>query len=226
MPIPAIPPYPMPTPATLPEAVVGWCVDPRRAAVLVHDMQAYFLAPFDARRSPAAELIVNCRRLLDAAAAVGVPVVYSAQPGAMSTVERGLLHDFWGPGMGRGPDTDIPAELAPCLDDHVVTKWRYSAFQRTDLADHLRALQRDQLIVTGVYANTGCLATAVDAFSLDVEVFLLPDAVADFSADEHWRAVEYAAARCAAVPTTDQVLGDFRRDRVSTSPGDHAPARS
>ncbi|MER5227851.1 isochorismatase family protein [Streptomyces flaveus] len=42
---------------------------------------------------------------------------------------------------------------------------------------------------------------AVEAFTHDIQPFLVADAVADFSADDHRLAVEYAARRCAVVTT-------------------------
>ena len=136
--------------------------------------------------------------------------VYTAQPGAMTTHQRGLLSELWGPGMGSGQaDRAITAELAPKAGDRVLTKWRYSAFHRTPLADVLWQTERDQLIVCGVYAHIGCLTTCVDAFSRDVRAFLVADAVADFSAEKHRTALTMAAGSCAATPTTDRLLQDL-----------------
>lgn len=220
MPIPAIPSYPMPAGEVLPENSLTWRPDPARAVLLVHDMQQYFLAPFDGDDSPRAALETNVARLRAGAAAVGVPVVYTAQPGAMTCAQRGLLHDLWGPGMARDDARDIPSWLAPTEDDTVLTKWRYSAFHDTGLDELLADLGRDQMVVTGVYANTGCLVSAVDAFSRDIETFVVHDAVADFSAEDHRQALHYAATRCAVVLGADEVLGDLagRPDREGVDP--------
>lgn len=206
MPIPPIRPYPLPAAADLPAGPATWAPDPDRAVLLVHDMQQYFVDFFPAGE-PATTLVANIRRLRVAAVAAGMPIVYTAQPGSMSARDRGLLRDFWGPGMAADENNRrIVAGLTPGPDDVVLTKWRYSAFHRTDLEDRLRAWGRDQLVIVGVYAHVGCLMTAADAFSRDVQPFLVGDAVADFSAEEHAEALRYAARRCAAVPATAQVL--------------------
>jgi bifunctional isochorismate lyase/aryl carrier protein len=88
----------------------------------------------------------------------------------------------------------------------VLTKWRYSAFQRTPLEEALRRLGRDQLLVTGVYASIGCALTAADAFMRDVQPFFVADAVADFTRERHDAAVMFVAERCASPMTTTQVL--------------------
>jgi bifunctional isochorismate lyase/aryl carrier protein len=207
MPIPALAPYPMPTESTLPANQVEWRADPARAVLLLHDMQQYFLAPYERDASPCAELIRNTRRLRDRAADLGMPVVYSAQPGDMGHERRGLLQDFWGPGMStKAEDVAIVDDLRPAEEDVVLTKWRYSAFARSKLREVMWQSGRDQLIVCGVYAHVGCLMTAVDAFTMDIQPFFVADAVADFTADHHRLALEYAATRCAAVVSTDQVL--------------------
>lgn len=205
-----IAPYRMPGDGDLPDAAVPWRPRPDRAVVLVHDMQRYFLRPFPAGRSPLTELVANIAKLLAAARAAGVPVMYTAQPGGMSRQDRALLHDFWGPGMGVGDaDRAIADDVAPEPGETVLTKWRYSAFFRSDLEERLRRSGRDQLIVCGVYAHMGCLITACDAFSRDIQAFLVADALADLSLDDHLMALRYAADRCAVPLSMADVLAEL-----------------
>jgi trans-2,3-dihydro-3-hydroxyanthranilic acid synthase len=203
--IPAIAPYPLPALADLPGNVANWVADPDRAVLLIHDMQRYFLRPFP--HSITDELVGNIGVLLGQCRDLGVPVAYTAQPGGMSEQERGLLKDFWGPGMRVDPtDREVVDPLAPEPADWIFTKWRYSAFYRSDLLARMREQQRDQLIICGVYAHVGILMSAVDAFTNDIQPFVVADAVADFTADYHRLAVTYAAERCAVVVTTKELL--------------------
>lgn len=203
--IPPIEPYELPGPGELPQAAVGWEPDPRRAVLLVHDMQEYFLKPFPP--SVSAPLVRNAALLRDRCAQLGVPVAYTAQPGGMTREQRGLLADFWGPGMRTSPEhRRVVAPLEPVDGDWELTKWRYSAFARSDLLERMRAHGRDQLIICGVYAHVGVLMTAVDAFTHDIQPFLAADAVADFSAGYHQLALTYAAERCARVAVTKSLL--------------------
>ncbi|MGR4869115.1 isochorismatase family protein [Variovorax sp. LARHSF232] len=206
MSIPRIATYPMP--AQVPAGRVAWAFEPGRAALLVHDMQDYFLDFYDRDAAPIPELLANTRRLVEAARAAGVPVFYSAQPTEQSADQRGLLTDMWGPGLTTHPGSAaaICAELAPGEGDVVLTKWRYSAFQRSDLEARLRSLGRDQLVVCGVYAHIGCLMSACEAFMKDIRPFLAADALADFSAEEHRMALNYVAQRCGRVALTADLL--------------------
>lgn len=99
MALPAIAPYPMPTADELPANRVGWTVDPSRAVLLVHDLQNYFLSAYDRSSAPIPELLSNVAELKKTAARLGMPVLYTAQPGGQSPDERGLQQDFWGPGL-------------------------------------------------------------------------------------------------------------------------------
>ncbi|MFI7118720.1 isochorismatase family protein [Amycolatopsis sp. NPDC049868] len=207
--LPKIEPYVLPTEAELPAGRVGWKPDAARAALLVHDAQRYFLAPYAG--SPVPEMVANIAALADAARAAGVPVFYTAQPGYQAAEDRGLLTEFWGDGIGAVIDddpaaADVVAELAPKAGDKVLTKWRYSAFQRSTFTEQLAEAGRDQLLITGVYAHIGCQATAVEAFMRDIQPFLVGDAVADFSRERHDQACEYVAQRCGALTTTAAAL--------------------
>ncbi|GHC26713.1 isochorismatase [Kushneria pakistanensis] len=207
MAIPAIASYSLPTAAELPDNRVGWQVDPARAVLLIHDMQRYFLAKYDVSAAPIPEVISHLAGLIAAARAAGVPVVYTAQPTDQPDSDRALLNDFWGPGLPGHPEQyPVVDELAPQDGDVVLTKWRYSAFQRSDLRERMRSWGRDQLIIGGVYAHIGCMATALEGFMQDVQCFMLTDGVADFSRARHDMALEYVAGRCGVVTTSARAL--------------------
>lgn len=203
--IPAIAPYSLPTPLELPENTATWKVDPGRAVLLVHDMQRFFLRPLP--EPLRTRLVDTLAGMVDRARATGVPIAYTAQPGGMTDRERGLLKDFWGSGMQTAPDDRaVVGPLTPEPDDWMLTKWRYSAFFRSDLLERMRATDRDQLVVCGVYAHVGVLMSAVEAFTNDIEAFLVGDAVADFSLAYHRMALDYAAERCAVVVPAEEVF--------------------
>lgn len=206
MSLPRIAPYVPPDARCLSLNRVNWTVDPGRAALLVHDMQNYFVRAF-APGGAVEPASVNTHRLLTASRGAGIPVVYTAQPPRQPAETRGLLMDFWGPGLGgRSDDDRIAAPLVPMPGERILVKHRYSAFHGTRLREILAEHGRDQLLITGVYAHLGCMLTAVDAFAEGVRPFFVADAVADFDRRRHWQALHYVAQSCGMVTTTDKAL--------------------
>ena len=203
---------------------VNWRVDPARAALLVHDMQRYFVRAFELERDgqplPDAQIniaIANIRRLLDAAHAANIPVYYTAQPPRQNPADRRLLTDFWGDGLQDDENAQILGELAPTEADTVLTKWRYSAFVRSPLEEQLKDLGRNQLIIGGIYAHIGCLTTALEAFMRDIQPFMVADALADFTEKEHRMSCEYASGRCARVLNTTEALEHINTGALVTA---------
>ncbi|SLM62261.1 MULTISPECIES: isochorismatase [Dickeya] len=210
MAIPMLNSYPLPTKAELPVNKVKWQVESHRAALLIHDMQNYFLNFWETSSPLTAQLIANIVRIRQLCHQLGIPVFYTAQPNAQSDKDRALLNDMWGPGLNRHPDQQqITAALTPDECDTVLVKWRYSAFHRSDLEQRLHTAGRDQLIICGVYAHIGCLTTATDAFMRDIQPFMVADALADFSREEHMMALRYTAGRCGRVLDSEQLLSEL-----------------
>lgn len=208
MSIPVIPSYVMPEAKDFPGNRVKWQVKSERAVLLIHDMQEYFLR-FYGEDNPLVEtLISNIVAIRAWAKSVGIPVVYTAQPSEQSVQDRALLNDMWGPGLTTADPASkaVVLPLTPDTDDTVLVKWRYSAFQRSPLKQLMQGWGRDQLLIVGVYAHIGCMTTALDAFMRDIQTFMIGDAVADFSEQEHRMALNYVAGRCGSVLSTAQVL--------------------
>ena len=82
----------------------------------------------------------------------------------------------------------------------------FETLANTDLRQVLSHLKKDQLVIVGVYGHMGCQVTATEAFMHDIQPFLVSDAVADFSREEHRDAVDYVAKRCGYVLQTPDVL--------------------
>lgn len=205
--LPIIQPYDLPSAAELPRSRGPWRVETGRAALLIHDMQNYFVRPFVADASPLAPAIANIARLAAYCRQKGIPVFYTAQNGDQDRRDRGLQADIWGPGMSSAEtDQAIIAPVAPQKSDFVLVKHRYSAFQRSNLETLMRVRGRDQLIVTGIYAHIGCMMTAAEAFQRDIEAFFAADALADFSREKHDLALDWVAGRCGVVAGTDQLI--------------------
>lgn len=215
MAIPKIASYKIPQSETFPENTVDWKIDPKKAVVLVHDLQTYFLNFFDKTKSPVPELLENVSQVLDNARAANIPVIYTAQPANQEPNERALLTDFWGAGLTQ--NTDIAPEVSPQAGDIQYTKWRYSAFKKTPLLKWMQEEQRDQLIIVGVYGHIGILSTALDAFMLDIKPFVIGDAIADFSEEDHLHTLKYVAGRSGCVKSVNEFIKTIKPSDSSSA---------
>lgn len=207
MAIPGLNAYTLPVAADIPDNKVQWDFEPTRAALLIHDMQDYFINFWGEACPMMAQVIANIAALRRYCKQQGIPVYYTAQPQNQSPEDRALLNDMWGPGLNNYPEQQkVVAQLTPDHDDTVLVKWRYSAFHRSTLEQALKASGRDQLLICGVYAHIGCMITATDAFMRDIQPFMVADALADFSREEHLMALKYVAGRAGRVVMTADLL--------------------
>ncbi len=205
--LPGVAPYPLPTEAELPVSRPDWTLEPGRAALLVHDMQRYFLRPYAPDADPIQGAVANIAALIARCRALGAPVFYTAQKGNQDRRDRGLQADLWGPGMQAIPEhEEIVEGLRPQAGDFPLVKHRYSAFQRSNLETLMRARGRDQLMVCGVYAHIGCQLTVAEAFQRDIQPFFIADALADFSRERHMASIAWVAAVCGVALSTRQTL--------------------
>lgn len=207
MAIPKIQSYPLPFNQDYPAAKVNWKIEKNRAALLIHDMQDYFIN-FYGDDSPLIQNVINNIAQMKAwCVENNIPVFYTAQPAEQKNEDRALLNDMWGPGLTAYPEqAEIVKKLAPNSQDHLLTKWRYSAFYNSDLKKILKDTQKDQLIICGVYAHIGVLQTAAEAFMNGIQPFVVGDSVADFSLKDHLFALQYVQRNLGVVENAERVI--------------------
>ncbi|MGC4067116.1 MAG: isochorismatase family protein [Polyangiaceae bacterium] len=203
-------PYSIPDCSSWSPQRVGFRLDTDRSFLLVHDLQRYFLAPYQEEREPLPSLLRNVHRIVEVARAARVPIAFTMQSPQQSRQERGLLWDVWGPGITAKPElSDLAQGLRPAPTEDVFEKRRYSAFRNTELEVSMRKHARNQLVIVGIYAHIGCYATALDGFMSDIQSFMVGDAVADFSLEAHSTALRLVSDTCGVVLSTERVLSTF-----------------
>jgi ureidoacrylate peracid hydrolase len=166
-------------------------LDPATAAVVVVDMQKYFLEtpPFMGMR----EIVPPLARFLPAARDAGLVVVHVITefgPGMEGAGRPGSrtrqMMDSTGMGLVRGADSaTIPPELGHDPSDVVVTKTRFSGFWGSNLADVLRGRGIETLIFAGGTTTVCVESTVRDAVFLEFNALVLSDCTRDISPELH-----------------------------------------
>ena len=137
------------------------CIDPRRTALVVIDMQNDFVKQGGSLLIPDAEATIPAiNGLLELARTSQIRVVYSQDTHRQGDAEW----ETWPEHCREGSwGWEIVAELAPATDDTIIRKLRFDAFYGTSL-DHLLRLWRiDTLVICGTLANFGVHYTAASA---------------------------------------------------------------
>jgi len=195
-------------------------IEPARAALLVIDMQNFFLEEGQACQTPEArDIVPNINRLSGAARGAGATIVWlqmtqdhdqlqewSVFYDHIKAGERGLEeldclsaghhgHDIW-PGLAVG------------ADDLKVEKRRFSAFIQGSSNLHAILGERgiDTVVVTGTLTNVCSLTTALDAMMLNYKVLVVSDANAALSDGSHNAALATVCELFGDVRTTDEVV--------------------
>jgi ureidoacrylate peracid hydrolase len=184
-------------------------------AVIVVDMQNAYATPggyvdvagFDI--SGAAAAIDQTKKVLDAARAAGVPVIYfqngwdkdyveAGGPGSPNWHKSNALKtmrarpELSGTLLAKGTwDYAIVDGLAPKPGDIVVPKTRYSGFFNTNIDSILRARGIRSLVFTGIATNVCVESSLRDAFHLEYFGVVLEDATHHLGPDFIQKAALY-----------------------------------
>ncbi|KAF0108726.1 MAG: isochorismatase hydrolase [Anaerolineaceae bacterium] len=186
--------------------------EPDRAALLVLDMQAYFLGESSHAYIPsAAAIIPNLQALIRAFAARGRPVIFTRHTN--TPADAGRMARWWNDLLA--PDSPASA-IIPELDTTqgmVIEKRQYDAFYQTDLEQILRGRAVGQVVVTGVMTHLCCETTARSAFMSGFDVFFVIDGTATYTEAFH-RASALNLAHGFAVPAlAEEILAGFENEQ-------------
>ena len=160
----------------------------RRPAVVVVDLTYGFTDPAYPTGAEMSGPVLATARLLDAARAAGLPVVFTTiayDAGQIATLTwlkkaTGMAALELGSRL-----VEIDDRLARRPEEHLVVKTGASAFFGTALASYLTAAGADTVIVTGA-TTSGCVrASVVDAVQHGFPTLVPRDCVADRAAAPH-----------------------------------------
>jgi nicotinamidase-related amidase len=186
-------------------------IDPAATALVLIDLQHGVVARQTAPR-PAAEVVHNSARLVEAARRHGVLVVKvraSFAPGRANAVQTDVDEPM--PGTLPPGWDQLVEELQPEEGDIVITKHQWGAFYGTGLDLELRRRGRRTLVLGGIATNFGVESTARDAFERNYQLLLVEDAMATFDAAAHDFALTRIFPRLGRVCTVEDVLAAWSR---------------
>lgn len=170
--------------------------------LLVIDVQHDFMDSDGAVPCPATstaggtkEVIVNVRRLVNAAKISKIPTIFTKETHRPSLIDMGRELDGDEPRhcIDETKGTTILEELgADKLADsqYLVPKRRYSAFIGTDLVFLLNAFQADTLVLIGAATNVCVHYTGADAHQYDYRIKVVEEATAGTSLEAHKAALQ------------------------------------
>ncbi len=157
---------------------------PGRSALLLLDMQDYFLEANSHAYVPSAQAIIpGIQALCQAYAAQELPIFFTrhtndlANAACMATWWRDLLTPVH-PLNGITPQLDISL-------GRVLEKSQYDAFYGTSLEEMLHGRQATQVVICGVMTHLCCETTARSAFVRGFEVFFTVDGTATYHEGFH-----------------------------------------
>lgn len=183
----------------------------KQAALLVLDMQEYFLYPASHAFIPSAPAIIpNIKNLIAAFNQHQQPVIFTRH---INTPENAAAMSRWWRDLiaAENPLSAITCDL-DTSDHQVLIKTQYDAFHRTSLEETLHTLDIVQVIITGVMTHLCCETTARSAFVRGFDVFFVADGTATYNQDFHRAALLNLAHGFATPILTAEVLTVLSND--------------
>lgn len=182
-----------------------WCFPPEKTALLVLDMQHYFLSPDSHAWIPAGTTIIPAiSAMQDYFLERGRTVVQTRH--CNNVGDAGMMALQWRELLAKeNPLSLIIPELAhpriPCLE-----KSQYDAFYRTGLEKRLRREGIAAVVICGVMTHLCCESTARSAFCRGFGVFIASDATAAYNRHYHDASLLNLGSGFAAIQPWREIL--------------------
>ena len=161
-----------------------WSLQKNSAALLIVDMQLYFLVGDSHADVPSGRSIIpKIKQLQETFLLHNLPVIQTRH---VNTRENaGRMNAWWGDILTEdNPLSSIVRDLQADRVD-IITKPQYDAFLYTDLEEHLKSNGITQLVITGVMTHLCCETTARSAFMRGFDVLFTIDGTATYREDFH-----------------------------------------
>jgi len=183
-------------------------LDPSRTALIAYDVCRRALERSEIR--PVLDAWVT---LIGAARRARVPVIYTTPVSRADGADVVLLPTDLGAETGipsltnsvEGTrDAEFPDEIAPRPEDYVFLKRRPSAFYGTGVAELLRMLRRDTILIGGGATQRGVETSVREAFSMDLKVVVVRECCWSGDREAHDYSLGKAMKMYGRIRTLDQ----------------------
>jgi maleamate amidohydrolase len=195
-------------------------IDRHRAALIAYDVCRRALTPADpARRAAMRPVLDAWVRLIAAARAAGLPVIYTTPVSRADGADVVMLPTDLSAATGVPPLTNttegtpeagFPDEIAPRPEDYVFLKRRPSAFHGTGVGELLRMLRRDSIVIGGGATNRGVETSVREAFNMDIASVVVRECCWGGDAAAHAYSLDKAMTMYARIRQLDQVVAMLR----------------
>jgi isochorismate hydrolase len=158
---------------------------PEEAALLIIDMQRYFIEEDSHAGLPSAvPIIPRIKKLAEAFKKVRLPIILTRHLNTQQ--DANMLAQWWADVITEESEL---SEITPELNlpnATIIIKTQYDAFYQTTLEKVLREREVSQLVITGVMTHLCCETTARSAFVRGFKVFFPIDGTAANDENHHW----------------------------------------
>ncbi len=176
---------------------------PKDTALLVIDMQDYFLDPSSKAFIPSSKVILpKIKELISLCQITGMPIIFTRHV----DVEKGGTMDQWWGGMLEKDDplSNITEELDTSKSD-IIEKNHYDAFLNTDLDSLLKEKGIRRVIISGIKTHLCCETTARSAFMHGYEVLFTIDGTSTNTLEQHRATIVNLSHGFATVVLVDEI---------------------
>jgi ureidoacrylate peracid hydrolase len=199
-------------------------IEPAKTALVIIDMQNYFMKPgFQGEVPMARKIVPTVNRLAAATRELGGHVVWVKNTTSGTRESWSVLHDWLQTpdrrdrryaSMELGQEGHaLWGELDARPEDAQIVKKRFSAFIQgsSDIEAYLRGRGIDTLLIGGTATQVCCESSARDAMMLNFKVIMVPDALATYSDEEQNISLRAFYSNFGDLQTADQAIASLKR---------------
>jgi len=199
-------------------------IEPAKTALVVIDMQNYFMKPgFQGEVPMARKIVPTVNRLAAATRELGGHVVWVRNTTSGTRESWSVLHDWLQTpdrrdrryaSMELGQEGHaLWGELDARPEDAQIVKKRFSAFIQgsSDIEAYLRGRGIDTLLIGGTATQVCCESSARDAMMLNFKVIMVPDALATYSDEEQNISLRAFYSNFGDLQTADEAIASLKR---------------